>query len=529
MEIAQTLQYGLRGLGYAAAIVENTADPLVKNIILGAHLLPPQDINALPAGTIIYNLEQLGANDWPEHYYDRASKHQIWDYSPLNIAKWKERGCLYEPQLVEIGYVPELSKIVPAPQQDIDILFYGAVNEHRRGVLRRLHESGANVQAVFGIYGRQRDALIARSKIVINIHQHQTNLFEQVRVSYLLANSKAVVSETSPDIGEFAQAVAAFPYEQLVDGCLELLRDDARRKELETRGFEFLSRRNASQILSRVLLKTPPQTALQREQDLRRLYLDMMQKCITNSIYEDSNQDRGSYYHHGQLAERGGDWPSQAHSMIGNLRMTNLRQITEFVVQHGIPGDLIETGVWRGGACIMMRAVLKAYGVEDRRVWVVDLFRRLPESDPDVAADEGDKRHAISGLAISLSEVQANFAKYGLLDDQVRFLKGWFSETLPTAPIEKLAVLRLDSDMYASTMDALNSLYHKVSEGGFIIVDDYGAVDGCREAVHDFRQRHGIDTPIQPIDGSGVFWRKTRPASAPIPQAVPQREAAPVI
>src|SRR5580692_12206966 len=102
---------------------------------------------------------------------------------------------------------------------------------------------------------------------------------------------------------------------------------------------------------------------------LRTLYLDMMQRCIINTIYEDPNQ---SYWSppvfDGKLRELGRDWPSQAHSMIGGLRMSNLRQITEFVVANHIPGDFIETGVWRGGACIMARAVFKAYGAGDRRV-----------------------------------------------------------------------------------------------------------------------------------------------------------------
>ena len=113
-------------------------------------------------------------------------------------------------------------------------------------------------------------------------------------------------------------------------------------------------------------------------------------------------------------------------------------------------------------------------------------------------------------LAVSIDEVKANFAKYGLLDGQVRFLKGWFKDTLPAAPIEHLAILRLDGDMYQSTIEALAALYHKVSPGGVIIVDDYGAVPGCRQAVHDFRAAHSIVAPIQDIDGIGVYWLKAQ-------------------
>ena len=110
--------------------------------------------------------------------------------------------------------------------------------------------------------------------------------------------------------------------------------------------------------------------------------------------------------------------------MIGNRRMSNLRQITEFVVANHIPGDFIETGVWRGGACIMARAIFKAYGADDRRVWVADSFCGLPQPNPKYAADANDKHHTYSELAISLEEVKANFAKYDLLDRPGHFPEG---------------------------------------------------------------------------------------------------------
>lgn len=243
---------------------------------------------------------------------------------------------------------------------------------------------------------------------------------------------------------------------------------------------------------------------------LRKLYLDMVQKCIINTIYEDPNQGFWSpQIFDGQLRDLGRDWPSKAHSMIGNRRMSNLRQITEFVVANNIAGDFIETGVWRGGACIMARAVFQAYGVTDRRVWVADSFCGLPVPNPKYAADANDQHHTFPQLAISLEEVKANFSKYELLDDQVVFLKGWFSETLPLAPIKALAVLRLDGDMYESTMDGLNNLYHKVSPGGFIIVDDFGAVQACQQAILEFRAAHQIQDAIHNIDGIGVFWQKS--------------------
>src|SRR5262249_48778679 len=144
-------------------------------------------------------------------------------------------------------------------------------------------------------------------------------------------------------------------------------------------------------------------------------------------------------------------------------------------LRRGVPGDFIETGVWRGGACIFARAVLRAYGDPERKVWVADSFEGLPK--PDAAkypADRGSRLYRQAHLAVSLEEVTANFARYNMLDDRVVFLRGWFRDTLPTAPIEKLAVLRLDGDLYESTMEALSHLYDRVSVGGYVIVDDYG-------------------------------------------------------
>lgn len=201
-------------------------------------------------------------------------------------------------------------------------------------------------------------------------------------------------------------------------------------------------------------------------------------------------------------------WPGYADTMIGLRRLDNLQFCIETVLREGVEGDLIETGVWRGGACIFMRAVLAAYGVEDRKVFVADSFEGLPKPDVEKwPADRGDKHYLSTFLAVSQDEVENNFRKYGLLDERVVFLKGWFQDTLPVAPIEKLSILRLDGDMYGSTMDALLSLYPKLSKGGFCIIDDY-ALPGCRKAVDDYRAQHKIESEMHKIDWTGVFWRK---------------------
>jgi O-methyltransferase len=211
----------------------------------------------------------------------------------------------------------------------------------------------------------------------------------------------------------------------------------------------------------------------------------------------------------GQVRADGADWPAEAETMIGTKRLNNLDECVRKVLEAGVPGDLIETGVWRGGSVILMRAILKAYGDVSRTVWVADSFEGVPPPDRRYSQDQGSTLHEYSDvLGVSMEQVQENFRRYGLLDGQVRFLKGWFSETLPTAPIEKLAIARLDGDLYSSTMDALEALYPKLSPGGFLIVDDYGAVPGCKQAIDDYRSSKGITEPVQTVDWSGVFWRK---------------------
>lgn len=207
--------------------------------------------------------------------------------------------------------------------------------------------------------------------------------------------------------------------------------------------------------------------------------------------------------------EVGLDWPAHAVSMIGMRRLDNLDHCVRDVIRRGVPGDLIETGVWRGGATILMRAVLRAYGDTERSVWVADSFEGLPPPDPEgYPADRGDRHWTFDALAVSMDEVRRNFERYGLLDDRVRFLKGWFRDTLPAAPISRLAVLRLDGDMYESTMVALRALYPKLSRGGYVIVDDYGAVPSCKAAVHDFIAEQGVRAELRPIDWTGVYWER---------------------
>lgn len=195
-------------------------------------------------------------------------------------------------------------------------------------------------------------------------------------------------------------------------------------------------------------------------------------------------------------------------SMIGRARINNIHSLLDRVVTDGVPGDFIETGVWRGGATLLMRGFLAAHNITDRNVWVADSFAGLPA--PSHPADAGyDFSAAVAPvLAVSRDQVEDLFRRYDLLDEQVRFLEGWFCDTLPNAPIDRLALMRLDGDLYESTMDAITALYDKLSPGGYVIVDDYNDFEPCRRAITEFRESRGITSELHEVDWTAVYWRK---------------------
>jgi len=247
-----------------------------------------------------------------------------------------------------------------------------------------------------------------------------------------------------------------------------------------------------------------------KEMPTRELYLDLLIKILTNMIYGDPSihPSRAGPFHPVVRSE-GRDWPAIAHTMVGLRRLENLRDLAQRVIDEGIPGDFVETGIWRGGCCILMRGVLAANAIKDRRVYVVDSFEGLPPPKPDVfPQDTGLNLHLFTELAVSLEQVKANFARYGLLDDQVIFVKGLFQDALHLLDAGPFALIRLDGDLYESTYVALDALYPKLSRGGFVVIDDYGAVPACQSAVSDYRTLMGIEAPIHEIDWTGVWWQK---------------------
>ncbi len=194
--------------------------------------------------------------------------------------------------------------------------------------------------------------------------------------------------------------------------------------------------------------------------------------------------------------------------MLGEARLHNIEFCIKDVIAKNVPGDLIECGAWRGGGSIYMRGVLESMNESQRCVWVADSFEGLPKPSREEDMEWDLSKDVFPHLAVSLKQVQTAFSDYDLLDDRVRFLQGWFKDTLPGAPIEQLAVLRLDGDLYESTMDSLEALYTRVSPGGYVIVDDY-YIPACAAAVQDFRKKTKVSDPIIEIDWTGVFWQKS--------------------
>lgn len=210
-----------------------------------------------------------------------------------------------------------------------------------------------------------------------------------------------------------------------------------------------------------------------------------------------------------EMRINGYDYPARAVTMVGMNRLNNIQDCISKILEDNVPGDVIEAGVWRGGAVIFMKALLDEAGAKDRRVFVADSFNGLPE--PTNVSTEANRKHNLyrmRNLAVSEAEVKRNFENFDLLDDQVVFLKGWFKDSLPKAGIEKLAFIRLDADLFESTTDAIEQLYPKLSSGGFIVIDDYNAFPFCKAAIDRYREKHRITEEIIPIDQEAVFWRK---------------------
>ena len=316
---------------------------------------------------------------------------------------------------------------------------------------------------------------------------------------YRKGASAAKVSEIS-QLTHKRDASAASVFRPLAVGILRALR-----------GIKAWFRRREAP--ANVGSSSPPyeQRVLPDDASLGDRYLDLLKRQLIRYDFPPQPDSANKTTSPQRALDRaeGRDWPPQGETMIGFRRLDNLEMCIRNVVDDGVPGDLIECGVWRGGATIFMRAALDAFGNADKLVWVADSFQGLPKPDTaNYPADKGDLSSWFDELAIPLEEVKSNFARYGLLDDRVRFLEGWFKDTLPTAPVEQLSVLRIDGDLYQSTIEALRNLYPKVAPGGYVIIDDFGAIEACAQAVQDYRSENGVSEDLRKIDWTGVCWRK---------------------
>ena len=263
------------------------------------------------------------------------------------------------------------------------------------------------------------------------------------------------------------------------------------------------------------LAATPLPAAAGPGEDVRAAYLDLLKLALCD-LAGDGTTSVGAAGDAAVLARElrrdetrlraaGMDWPLHGLTMVGLRRLDDLQRCVESVVADGVKGDLIEAGVWRGGASMLMRATLDTLG-DDRAVVAADSFQGFPAVD---GADEHAARLSGFGfLAVSIDDVRASLERLGL-ERGVELLPGFFEQTLPALAGRTWAIVRLDADSYEATRLALRCLYPGLAVGGYLVVDDYGSFDGCRRAVDEFRDEHGVVEPIEPIDHTGARWRRT--------------------
>jgi hypothetical protein len=256
-EVIDTVQWGLEQLGHSVVYGLNTLSTKATNIIFGVQVLALDLLETLPADTIVYNFEQAkgwSAENLRPQLHLAARRFRIWDYSAANAGVWSSLGAR-RVCVVPIGYAPVLQRIQKPPLQDIDVLIYGSPANDRLGAFHHLAMSSLTTVFVCGLYGKSRDDLIARSKLIVNIHNRErSRIFEIVRVSYLLANRKAVVADLDADSeidDDIREAVKISVAPQLVNDCRDLLADDAARAAREEAGFAIMARRDIRQILQR--------------------------------------------------------------------------------------------------------------------------------------------------------------------------------------------------------------------------------------------------------------------------------------
>ncbi|WP_322079681.1 hypothetical protein [Burkholderia cepacia] len=265
-ELAEVIAYGLEDLGHPVHVNENTMMSDARNILIGCHLADPGSTAHVPDDTIVVNTEQLHVDEqpWNDKIYRWTSRYETWDYSERNLTKLNTLG-IDSARYLKLGFHPKLQRIPNDVEQDIDVLFYGTIGPRRAVVLDALRARGLNVGIVSGgIYGAQRDAFIARAKVVLNLHHYASHIFEIVRAFYLMTNGKAIVGEVSPTTAidpDYAGGFRAAAYDALVDTCVELVRDAAQRRCLEVAARETIGRLPQALMLAPLLSPQPAASA----------------------------------------------------------------------------------------------------------------------------------------------------------------------------------------------------------------------------------------------------------------------------
>lgn len=260
--------FALRRLGYEVEILTNRLNPSSQNLVFGANVNSNADWLRRPVNRTIVNLEQFkiigGGRVYDDSYLDLLSKSRIWDYSPRNIAYLKHDLGL-EARLFRFGYVKEMSRMPSNPNGGIDVLFYGGLNDWRYRVISQLTEMGIKVTCLSDCYGLERDRAIYEAKLVLNIHKGRSATLEIIRLGYLWANYKAVVSEFNDDT-EFYDgletACAYFPYEQLANGVKAVLADEKQRRLLTEEGFQAFTALPLTTELEKLVGRRSPQWSL---------------------------------------------------------------------------------------------------------------------------------------------------------------------------------------------------------------------------------------------------------------------------
>jgi len=238
-DATEAVRWALLDLGHEANLTGASLFEHTDNILYGSHLLPAS-VRIYPH-TILVNLEPLENNPMlPAHYIERLRRHVVWDYSAINVRYLRTLG-VERVFHVPTGYVPQQRRIRRTPP-DIDVLFYGALNPRRHRVLQELGDAGVKVTHLVGIYGAERDAYIARSRIVLNMRFHEHGILETVRVLYLLANGCFVISEPGMHAEEnqrFSGGMVFAEYKHLVSSCLRYLKDETTRETIAARAPEI--------------------------------------------------------------------------------------------------------------------------------------------------------------------------------------------------------------------------------------------------------------------------------------------------